>query len=110
MAIGDHLRDVQDLYGSPKCPHTNAVLIAAGEKGVDLNCHVEDDWGPSSSVRSMSPLGIGPVLKDRSATNIGLMCCMSYIDDKGFGPSLVHRNGVTRARMFQEITIATPFL
>ena len=33
MAIGDHLRDVQDLYGSPKCPHTNAVLIAAGEKG-----------------------------------------------------------------------------
>ena len=63
MAIGDHLRDVQDLYGSPKCPHTNAVLIAAGEKGVDLNCHVEDDWGPSSSVRSMSPLGIGPVLK-----------------------------------------------
>jgi hypothetical protein len=26
MAIGDHLRDVMDLYGSPKCPHTNAVL------------------------------------------------------------------------------------
>ncbi len=36
MPIGDHLRDVMDLYGSPKCPHTNAVLIAAGEKGVDL--------------------------------------------------------------------------
>ena len=33
MPIGDHLRDVMDLYGSPKCPHTNAVLIAAGEKG-----------------------------------------------------------------------------
>ena len=32
---------------------------------------------------------------------------MLYVihDDKGFGPSLV-RNGVTRARMFQEITIA----
>ena len=30
MPIGDHLRDVMDLYGSPKCPHTNAVLIAAG--------------------------------------------------------------------------------
>ena len=106
MAIGDHLRDVMDLYGSPKCPHTNAVLIAAGEKGVDINSHVEDDWGPSSSIRSMSPLGIGPVLKDRSAVNIGLVSCMSYLDDKGFGPSLVHRNGVTRARMFQEITIA----
>ena len=43
MPIGDHLRDVMDLYGSPKCTHTNAVLIAAGEKGVDLNCHPEDD-------------------------------------------------------------------
>ena len=63
MPIGDHLRDVMDLYGSPKCPHTNAVLIAAGEKGVDLNCHTEDDWGPGSSVRSMSPLGIGPIRK-----------------------------------------------
>ena len=50
MAIGDHLRDVMDLYGSPKCPHTNAVLITAGEKGVDINSHVEDDWGPSSSI------------------------------------------------------------
>ena len=54
----------------------------------------------------MSPLGIGPVLKDRSAINIGVVSCMSYLDDKGFGPSLVHRNGVTRARMFQEISIA----
>ena len=107
MPIGDHLRDVMDLYGSPKCPHTNAVLIAAGEKGVDLNCHTEDDWGPSSSVRSMSPLGIGPVLKDRSATNIGVMSCMSYLDDKGFGPSLVPRNGVIRAVMYQYAHIAT---
>jgi hypothetical protein len=41
MAIGDHLRDVMDLYGSPACPHTNAVMIAAGEKGVDVNCHAE---------------------------------------------------------------------
>jgi len=103
MPIGDHLRDVMDLYGSPKCPHTNAVLIAAGEKGVDINSHVEDDWGPSGSIRSMSPLGIGPILKDRTAVNVGLVACMSYLDDKGFGPSLVHRNGVTRARMFQEI-------
>ena len=36
MAIGDHLRDVMDLYGSPACPHTNACLLVAGEKGVDL--------------------------------------------------------------------------
>ena len=106
MAIGDHLRDVMDLYGSPACPHTNAVMIAAGEKGVDVNCHAETDWGPSGSIRSMSPLGIGPVLKDRSATNFGLVSCLSYVDDKGFGPSLVHRNGVTRARMFQEMGVA----
>ena len=31
---------------------------------------------------------------------------MSWIDDKGFGPSLVHRNGVTRARMWREVTVA----
>ena len=106
MPIGDHLRDVQDLYGSPACPHTNAVLLVAGEKGVDLNCHAETDWGPSGSIRSMSPLGIGPIVKDRDCINYGLVACMSYIDDKGFGPSLVHRNGVTRARMWREITVA----
>jgi glutathione S-transferase len=43
------------------------------------------------------------VLKDRTAVNYGLVACISYLDDKGFGPSLVHRNGVTRARMFQEM-------
>ena len=106
MPIGDHLRDVQDLYGSPGCHHTNAVLLAAGEKGVDLNCHAESDRGPSSSIRGMSPLGIGPILKDRDCVNYGLVACLSYIDDKGFGPSLVHRNGVTRARMYQEIGAA----
>jgi len=54
----------------------------------------------------MSPLGIGPIIKDRSATNYGLVACLSYLDDKGFGPSLVHRNGVTRARMYQEVGVA----
>ena len=68
MAIGDHLRDVMDLYGSPKCPHTNAVLIAAGEKGVDINSHVEDDWGPSSSIRSMSPLEVKTQLPSLAPT------------------------------------------
>ena len=53
MAIGDHLRDVMDLYGSPACPHTNACMIVAGEKGIDVNCHAETDWGPSGSVRGM---------------------------------------------------------
>ena len=106
MAIGDHLRDVMDLYGSPACPHTNACMLVAGEKGVDMNCHAETDWGPSGAVRGMSPLGIGPVLKDRTQTNYGLVSCLSYLDDKGFGPSLVHRNGVVRARMYQEMGVA----
>ncbi len=106
MPIGDHLRDVMDLYGAPTCPHTNAVLICAGEKGVDINAHVVKDWGAGSEIRSMSPLGIGPILKDRACTNYGLVSCISYLDDKGFGPSLVHRNGVTRARMWREVTVA----
>ena len=32
---------------------------------------------------------------------------MSYLDDKGFGPSLVPRNGVHRAIMYQWAGIAT---
>ncbi|MEC7832281.1 MAG: glutathione S-transferase family protein [Pseudomonadota bacterium] len=106
MPIGDHLRDVQDFYGHPGCHNTNACLIAAGEKGVDINAHVVSDWGAGSEIRSMTPLGIGPVLKDRACTNYGIIACLSYIDDKGFGPSLVHRNGVTRARMWREVSVA----
>jgi len=106
MAIGDHLREALDLYGSPACPHTNACMLAAGEKGIDVDCHAETDWGPSGSIRGMSPLGIGPVLKDRTQTNYGLISCLSYIDDKGFGPSLVARNGTVRARMWQEMGVA----
>ena len=106
MAIGDHLREALDLYGSPACPHTNACMLAAGEKGIDVDCHAETDWSPSGSIRGMSPLGIGPVLKDRTQTNYGLIACLSYIDDKGFGPSLVARNGTVRARMWQEMGVA----
>jgi glutathione S-transferase len=106
MAIGDHLREALDLYGSPACPHTNACMLAAGEKGIDVDCHAETDWSPSGSIRGMSPLGIGPVLKDRTQTNYGLISCLSYIDDKGFGPSLVARNGTVRARMWQEMGVA----
>ena len=106
MAIGDHLREALDLYGSPACPHTNACMLAAGEKGIDMDCHAETDWSPSGAVRGMSPLGIGPVLKDRTQTNYGLISCLSYIDDKGFGPSLIARNGTVRARMWQEMGVA----
>ena len=106
MAIGDHLREALDLYGSPACPHTNACMLAAGEKGIDMDCHAETDWSPSGAVRGMSPLGIGPVLKDRTQTNYGLISCLSYIDDKGFGPSLIARNGTVRARMYQEMGVA----
>ena len=106
MPIGDHLRDVQELYGHPGCPHTNACLLAAGEKGIDVSGNVVSDWGAGSEVRSLTPLGIGPVIKDRTCTNYGLVSCLSWIDDKGFGPSLVHRNGVTRARMWREVTVA----
>ena len=49
MAIGDK-QNVRDLYGSPKCPHTNAVLIAAGERGRP-NCR-RRRLGSSSSVRA----------------------------------------------------------
>ena len=35
---------------------------------------------------------------------------LSYLDDKGFGPSLVPRNGVIRAIMYQYAHIATDYV
>ena len=50
-----------------------------------------------SEFLSKSPYGIGPVLQDIDFIVYGAGAVMSYLDDKGFGPSLVPRNGVHRA-------------
>ena len=108
--IGDHLRTRMVLHGHPKCMNTAKILQMAAEKGVDIETKVIDvDGGglDSPAFRALSPLGVGPVLKDVDFVICGTWPAMSYLDDKGFGPSLVPRNGVVRAQMYQWAGIAT---
>ena len=104
--IGDQLRTKMILRGHPNCPNTGKCLQTAAEKGVDVDCELITDFD-SSDFRAISPFGIGPVLHDIEFVVYGTVAVMSYLDDKGFGPSLVPRNGVSRAIMYQWAIIAT---
>lgn len=104
--IGDQLRTKMILSGRPSCPNTGKCLQTAGEKGVDIEAIVIPSMGDSEFL-AKSPYGIGPVLQDIDFVVYGTGAVMSYLDDKGFGPSLVPRNGVHRAVMYQWAGIAT---
>ncbi len=104
--IGDQLRTKMILRGHPSCPNTGKCLQTAAEKGVDVDTVVVTDVD-SSDFRAVSPFGVGPVLHDIDFIVYGTGAVMSYLDDKGFGPSLVPRNGVSRAIMYQWAIIAT---
>lgn len=104
--IGDQLRTKMILRGHPSCPNTAKCLQTAAEKGVDVDTVVISDVNDSEFL-GVSPYGIGPVLHDVEFVVYGTGAVMSYLDDKGFGPSLVPRNGVSRAIMYQWAIIAT---
>lgn len=106
--LGDHLQDKIKIYGNPACLNTAKCLFTAAEKGVDLDaCYVgPDGQGDSAAAAAVSPHGSLPAIKDVDFTLYGTGAIMSYLDDKGFGPSLVPRNGVVRAVMYQWIHIA----
>ena len=104
--IGDQLRTKMILRGHPSCPNTGKCLQTAAEKGVDVDCEVITDLN-SDDFRAVSLYGVGPVLHDIDFVVYGTTAVMSYLDDKGFGPSLVPRNGVIRAIMYQWAIIAT---
>ena len=105
MAVGDRLRDRIVLWGAPSCVNTAKCLFTGGEKGMDVTCILFD---PSSQdVQVRSPLGVGPILCHKDFIVTGQSAILSYIDDKGFGPSLVIRNGVVRAQMYQWTQYAT---
>ena len=106
--IGDKLRSRMVIYGHPKCINTAKCFQTAAEKGVDVEAKVIDPDGSRSDPEfsSVSPLGEFPALRDVKGTIYGTLAVMSYLDDKGFGPSLVPRNGVHRAIMYQWITVA----
>ena len=104
--IGDQLRNKMIIYGHPTCINTAKCLQLAAEKGVDVESVVIDANNPDDKFLEVSPLKVGPALRDIDFTVFGVLGVLSYLDDKGFGPSLVPRNGVTRAIMYQWITVA----
>ena len=104
--IGDQLRTKMILSGHPMCVNTGKCLQTAGEKGVDVETKVISGLD-DSELLAKSPYGIAPMLQDIDFVVYGTGAVMSYLDDKGFGPSLVPRNGVHRAVMYQWAGIAT---
>jgi len=109
MAIGDHLSDVKVLWGVAGCPNTSKILLTAAEKGVDIDGRSVDvnSEVEMNELKKVSPFGSVPVLKDVDFYIYGTEAIMSYLDDKGFGNSLVPRNGVIRAVHYQWSHIAT---
>lgn len=103
--IGDQLRNRMVLYGRPDCINTAKCLQTAAEKGIDVEAKVITD-PEDADFRACSPFGLGPALRDMKFTISGTVSVMSYLDDKGFGPSLVPRNGVLRAIMYNWAELA----
>ncbi|MCY4420874.1 MAG: glutathione S-transferase family protein [Gammaproteobacteria bacterium] len=107
--LGDHLQDKMKFYGNPSCLRSAMCLFTAAEKGVDLDSHYVDPNGGAGSaeVQALAPHGLLPALKDVDFVVCGQEGIMSYLNDKGFGPSLSPRNGVVRAIMYQWNQLAT---
>jgi len=105
MSVGDHLSSKIKIYGVPSDPNVLKCLMTAGEKGVDIESIALSD-NNRQEINSISPFGNSPCLRDVDFTLCGTPAIMSYLDDKGFGPSLVPRNGVVRALHYQCIYIA----
>ena len=105
--IGDKLATGMQLFGNPNCINTAKCLQTAGEKGIDIESVTINS---GEEVSDKSPLNSVPVLKDLDNIVYGPNAILSYLDDKGFGPSLVPRNGVIRAIMYQYAHIATDYV
>jgi glutathione S-transferase len=102
--LGDHLSTKMQLFGVAGDPDTLKCLMTAGEKGVDIESRAIGESAlsaDSQEFRSMSPFGTTPCLKDVDFVLCGTLTIMSYLNDKGFGPSLIPRNGVARAIHYQ---------
>ena len=105
--IGDKLASAMQLYGNPSGTNTAKALQTTAEKGVDIETHKISSGEEAADI---SPLHSAPVLKDLDNVVYGPNAILSYLDDKGFGPSLVPRNGVIRAIMYQYAHITTDYV
>jgi len=107
--LGDHLQDKMKFYGNPNCLNSAKCLFTAAEKGVDIESHYVglDGEGDAAEAAAISPHGSLPVIRDVDFVVYGTNAIMSFLDDKGFGPSLVPRNATVRTIMYQWIHIAS---
>lgn len=110
MSIGDHLSDVKTLWGRVASADTSKCLFTAAEKGVDLDAIAILETSENVEFNQHSPFAISPCLKDVDFVIYGTVSIMSFLDDKGFGNSLVPRNGIVRAQQYRWIHIATDIL
>lgn len=106
--LGDHLQDKMKLYGNPSCINTAKCLFTAAEKGIDIESRFigHNGEGDAAAAAEISPHGSYPVLRDVDFVVFGTNAMMSFLDDKGFGPSLVPRNATIRTIMYKMIHIA----
>lgn len=109
--IGDQLRARMIIFGHPGCIDTAKCVQMAAEKGVDVESRTLnlDNLDGESDFIEASPLKIAPALRHVDFMISGVLAVMSYIDDKGFGLSLVPRNGVIRAQMYQWVSTALEY-
>jgi len=107
--LGDHLQDKMKFYGNPSCLNSAKCLFMAAEKGIDIEAHYigADGEGDAAEAAAISPNGSYPVIRDVDFVVYGINAIMSFLDDKGFGPSLVPRKSVNRTTMYQWIHIAS---
>ncbi len=106
--IGDRLRSKMIIFGHPACIDTAKCMQVAAEKGLDVEARTLnlDNLDGEADFLEVSPLKIVPALRHVDYMISGVLSIMSYIDDKGFGLSLVSRNAVIRAGMYQWIEVA----
>ncbi|MGH8670826.1 MAG: glutathione S-transferase family protein [Burkholderiales bacterium] len=103
----------QYLTGHPGCIDTMKALVTAAEKGVDLevtvvNVHKKENEQPEYLQKV--PTAAVPYLRDADLIVYTAAGIVSYLDDKGFGPSLSPRNAIARARMLQWIDIGYQYV
>lgn len=107
--LGDHLQDKMKFYGNPGCLNSAKCLFTAAEKGIDIESHFigPDGQGDSAAAAAISPHGSFPVIQDVDFVVYGTEAIMSFLDAKGFGPSLIPRNATVQTIMYQWNHIAT---
>lgn len=97
------------IYGHPGCIDSAKCLQTAAEKGLNIEAKVVNVENPDAAAVQISPLKVFPALRDIDFIVVGVLGVMSYLDDKGFGISLVPRNRLLRSRMYEWIMLALQY-